>query len=215
MAVLEKHKRIYGRHAKAYESLMSIVGYDSALMGILTSMPLEILNNAKILDLGCGTGLATGPLTKRLPRAEITGLDFSEEMIKIYGSNFPNSRSIIGDFNDEKTFKQYPHGDSVKLQGSYFDLVVSTGALSEYGNLEKAIPFICSKLKKNGILVNIGVNGNPLSKITGFFWEYKTTARKKFLNACTEYGFKEVKRVRIPFRFFPNNYWRYIAKARK
>ncbi|MEK6948723.1 MAG: class I SAM-dependent methyltransferase [Nanoarchaeota archaeon] len=210
-----KHKRIYEKRAKAYELLMSIVGYNSALKGILANMPLEIKNNAKILDLGCGTGLATGPLAKKLPRAEITGLDFSEEMLKIYESNFPNSKLIIGDFNDEKTFRLYSSGDSVKLPNSYFDLIISTGALSEYGYLDKAIPFVYSKLKKNGVLINIGVNDTLLSKLTGFFWGYKTAGKKKFFGACRDCGFAEVKHIRIPFRFFPNNYWRYIAKARK
>lgn len=215
MPGLVKHKKLYNKRAKSYDFLMGIVRYPATLRAFLKFIASEMPKNSKILDLGCGTGLATRPLAKMLPKAEITGLDFSEGMIKIYESSFPNSKSVIGDFNDEKTFRAYPKGAIIKFPDSYFDLIISTGALSEYGDMNKVIPFIYRKLKKNGVLINIGVNDGPLSKITGFFWGYKTTGKKKFFKACREHGFAEVNHIRIPFRFFPNNYWRYIAKARK
>lgn len=209
-----KHKKLYDKRAKDYDFLMGIIGYNFALERILMQIPLEIPNDAKILDLGCGTGLASIPLLKRLPKSEIFGLDFSEEMIKKY-NNIRKTKSIVGDFNDEKTFRSFPNRQKIQLPDSYFDLIISTGALSEYGNLEEALPLVYSKLKNNGILMNVGINKNIVSDISGAFWQYKTPGRKNFMDACDRHGFKEVKRVNIPMQYFPNNYWRYIVKARK
>ena len=181
----------------------------------LGRISVEVPKNAKILDVGCGTGMSSLPLVKRFPEADVTGVDFSESMIKEYISNFPNAKAVIGDFNDDKTLRLYPLGESIAFPDSYFDIVISSGALSEYGNLKKAMPFIYSKIKKSGVLINVGINDGSLNKITGFFWKYSATGKKKLFEACKGQGFGDIEYFKIPLRFFPNNYRYYIIKATK
>ncbi len=181
----------------------------------LSRISVGISKNAKILDAGCGTGMSSGPLAKRFPEAEVTGIDFSENMIKEYSLNFPNAKAVIGDFNDDKTLRLYPGGEYASFPDSYFDIVISSGALSEYGNLKKAMPFIYSKIKKSGVLINVGIKDNPFNKITGFLWKYSATGKKKLFEACKEQGFRDIKYFKIPLRFFPNNIRYYIIKATK
>lgn len=194
---------------------MNIVRYPLTLKALLKSIPIEIPSNAKILDLGCGTGLATKPLEDRFPKGDITGLDFSEQMVKIYNLNFPNAKTVIGNFNDERTFRSYPSNKPIKFHDLYFDLIVSTGALSEYGKLNFVVPMIYKKLKKGGILINIGVNNNFFSKLVGVAWDYKTAGKKVFITACKNSGFLNIQKIVIPLKFFPNSYWRYVVKAKK
>ena len=214
MAPRAKHE-VYNSRAKSYDFLMNLVRYPQTLKFLLSRIPMEIPANAKILDLGCGTGLATQPLKKRFASAEITGIDFSMEMIVIYKRNFSSACAIAGDFNDESSFLLHPGNTKIGLPNSYFDLVISTGALSEYGKPENVMPFIRDKLKKKGILINIGVNKNFLSSLVGIVWRYSTIGKNGFIAQCRNFGFNDIKSIPIPLKFFPNNYWRYIAKARK
>ncbi|OGY79478.1 MAG: hypothetical protein A2550_04200, partial [Candidatus Jacksonbacteria bacterium RIFOXYD2_FULL_43_21] len=50
---------------------------------------------AKVLDLGCGPGIQAGELLKR--GYQVTGIDFSEEMIKRARGNVPGARFKVVD----------------------------------------------------------------------------------------------------------------------
>ena len=52
--------------------------------------------NAKILDLGCGSGYITNYLHNQNLNA--IGLDFSQEMINIAKTKFPNIEFLLDDF---------------------------------------------------------------------------------------------------------------------
>lgn len=56
---------------------------------------LTTFNGKKILDLGCGTGVVSKYLSNL--SYDVTGLDFSEEMIKISKLLDPKSKFITGD----------------------------------------------------------------------------------------------------------------------
>ena len=53
------------------------------------------LSGKKVLDVGCGAGQITDYLTQK--GFEVTGLDFSHELLKIAKRNFPNSKFILAD----------------------------------------------------------------------------------------------------------------------
>ncbi len=89
-------RRLYNRRACSYDRAMHKARYTPTLEALLASLALE--TPEKVLDLGCGTGLATKVLLKRFPYAEITGLDFSRKMLEIYREKFPHARTLFGDF---------------------------------------------------------------------------------------------------------------------
>lgn len=78
----------------------------------------SIKNNAKILDVGTGTGVLIKYLLNKDPR-EIVGVDFSENMIKMAKSKYSDSRvrfivSDIMEFNESGfdyifLYSVYPH----------------------------------------------------------------------------------------------------------
>ncbi|MBI2134719.1 methyltransferase domain-containing protein [Candidatus Woesearchaeota archaeon] len=210
----DKRRNLYDKRAKKYDALMSLVGYPQMLRYIIRTISLDLPENARILDLGCGTGLATAPLKKRFPKAEITGLDISKEMLKIC-IRMGNVKPVIGDFNDESSLRLFPGGRKFKLKSLYFDMAISTGALSEYGDPGIIIPLLHRVLKNKGIILNIGVNQNVLSRIVGYIWNYRNMAKEEFKGCCGKYGFINIKSIKIPLRFFPNNFWRYAVKAEK
>lgn len=205
MADALKIREIYNRRAKRYDKILSKLRYHATIGEILRSMSLNTNDGSKILDLGCGTGLATGVLKERFPKSEIIGFDYCEEMLNIYKKRFSEIETVIGDFNKGLNY----------FDSESFDLIVSTGAVSEYGDREKVIPFVYEILKNGGAFVNVGIKKNVMSLITRKVWHYKPMGKKDFISACNKAGFSDIEKIKISWDCFPTNITKFVIKARK
>ena len=58
----------------------------------------------KVIELGCGTGITTKALLQKFPDAEITGVDYAEEMLMLCEEKFPQVTLLHGDFNHRRFF---------------------------------------------------------------------------------------------------------------
>ncbi len=58
---------------------------------------ISTINPNKIIDLGCGPGNSTEILRQRWPKATVTGLDSSPEMINSCRKNYPDQEWILAD----------------------------------------------------------------------------------------------------------------------
>ena len=92
--------------------------------------------DAKILDLGCGTGLELESYFKLNPEAEITGIDLCEAMLKSLKKKFVNKKVniIVG------SYFRVPFGEEI------YDAAVSVESLHHFTKSEK-IP-LYNKLHK-------------------------------------------------------------------
>lgn len=64
--------------------------------GIVKKIPLAQDTTARIVEIGCGTGFNLRLLANRFPKAHLTGIDVSQEMLNIAEKNL---RSIRNDFD--------------------------------------------------------------------------------------------------------------------
>jgi putative AdoMet-dependent methyltransferase len=106
-----------------------------------------ILNNSKkstILDIGIGTGALSYELYKN--DYKITGIDFSEKMIKICKEKMPLAKMIQYDFS-----KGLPD----EINREKYDYIISTYAFHHLDDNEKIILIkkLLGKLNKNGLLI--------------------------------------------------------------
>lgn len=94
----------------------------------------------KILDLGCGTGVMSGPL-KETFGGEVLGLDLSSEMIKIAKQKYQGQEGI-----------SFQAGDFYEFEGTGFDLILIHNAYPHFLDVDA----LCNKandvLKEGGIL---------------------------------------------------------------
>jgi tRNA (cmo5U34)-methyltransferase len=67
----------------------------------------------RILDLGGGTGLSTSYLLERYPKARVTLLDFSEEMLSIARERFKDNSAIDFIVGDYRSFSPTEKFDAV------------------------------------------------------------------------------------------------------
>lgn len=205
----------YNKDASSYEKVMKWANYAQSMQQFLSDLDLKLPDRAKILDLGCGTGITTSVLRDKYPEVEIWGMDFSESMLKICHQKIPSAKLVQGSFNEPSGFKTFLEDKSFHFQPQSFDLVISTGALSEYGKLEKALPFVKSLLKESGILFDIGIKKGLIQWIQSKLWHFTPRGEKAFKEACKKAGFEKVDSVKIPARYFPTSLIKFAVKASK
>ena len=110
-------------------------GYDKHMMTNIqsaeefypfTARCLPMMPGAKILDLGCGTGLELGEYFTLNPRAKVTGIDLAAGMLRALEEKFParDVTLICGSYFDE------PFGEA-------FDGAVSVESLHHFTQAEK------------------------------------------------------------------------------
>lgn len=112
--ILDTYNQIATIYSEKYDSDTQ----DNNLLDIFIS---EIkIPNAKILDLGSGTGRTSGYIKSKNINFSIVGIDFSDKMLEISRKNFPSiefKKESIENFNAEKE-----SFDAVIAQSSLFHL---------------------------------------------------------------------------------------------
>jgi len=99
---------------------------------------IEVKNPHRILDIGCGPGNSTAALRDHWKEAEITGIDFSETMIKKARKDHPELQFMIGDA-----------GKDLSHLGE-FDLVFANASLQWIPDHENLIPRLFGMVRPNG-----------------------------------------------------------------
>ena len=136
---LNKH---YKNWANLYDIDMSSWGYAYPLQlnKILTNK-LRLKKTIKILDAGCGTGYVAEVLSK-LNYKNITGIDFSEEMLTIARSKKIYKKLMCQSLNEK-----------IELRSKQFELIICTGVLTSGHVGPSALHELVRILKPQGFFI--------------------------------------------------------------
>jgi ubiquinone/menaquinone biosynthesis C-methylase UbiE len=132
-------KDLYNKIAKKYNKNRSLASND------VTEFPkvIELIGNIKgkqILDLGCGIGKHSKEYIKK--GAQVTGIDASEEMIKI-------TKNVCEDKGDFFV----ANFEEVKFDKESFDLIVASFSIHYSNKLDYLFKQFHSWLKPNGRVI--------------------------------------------------------------
>ncbi len=114
------------------------------------------LADKRVLDAGCGKGRFARVMRERHPRADIWGLDISEEMLKFIPAGI---HRLAG------SMTALPVGDSA------FDAVYATESLEHAVEIERAVDELCRVLKPGGRLAIIDKNAEQWGRLETPPWE--------------------------------------------
>ena len=143
--MLEKMNEFFDKRLDGYDEHMMTNIESSDVFYPYTANCLPKTNGAKILDLGCGTGLELEHYFKINPSAKITGIDLTESMLNALRNKFTEKdlTLICGSYFD------VPFGKNT------FDAAVSVESLHHFTKKEK-IPLyakLCKALKDGGYFI--------------------------------------------------------------
>lgn len=139
--MLEKMDAFFEARLKGYDAHMleEIEGAREFYPFTASQLPQE--SGAKILDLGCGTGLELEFYFAMNPTAQVTGIDLSQGMLDALQRKFPgNSLNLIcGSYFDAPL-------------GSRYDGAVSVESLHHFTQTQKTSLYtkLCAALKEGG-----------------------------------------------------------------
>lgn len=134
-------KQFFNQRAKQWDT---ITKHDTEKIEYILSL-LHLKGNEKILDVGTGTGVLLPFYLKYLISGTITACDFSEKMIDVASSKFPNDtcakiKFIVSDVYD-------------LAYCSSFDVVMCYSCFPHFKDKKRALSILNNTLKPHGRLV--------------------------------------------------------------
>lgn len=82
---------------------------------------LDINSNTKLLDVGCGSGISSDF------NCDVTGIDPSEELLKIAEKKFPHAQFMLAE------------AEELPFENNSFDVVVSLTAIQNFKDIAKGL----------------------------------------------------------------------------
>lgn len=125
--MLEKMGEFFDARREGYEAHQLTAIEDAAVFYPFTAALLPRESGARVLDLGCGTGLELGYYFDLVPDARVTGVDLAPGMLQELRRKFPEKALtlILGSYFD------------VPLGEAAFDAAVSVEFLHHFTQAEK------------------------------------------------------------------------------
>ena len=147
---------------------------------------LDLAEDSKVLDMGCGTGWASRIVAKMIPDGEVVGIDFAKGMVekakqlisKDEAHNYGNLSFKIADM------------EYIPYQDDYFDCVICLESFSWYPNPAVALREIKRVLKPMGMLYVADVADSRLLHLILKVWKLFTPGLNKW-SIYSENQFKE------------------------
>lgn len=149
---MDKVRQHFDDEAAEFDSIIQriIPFYEQMLDALADTLTFGPEQEIRVLDLGCGTGSVGERVAKRFPRARITSLDFSDQMLDM-------AKRKLG----ESSSREYVCQDLQDFQDiDSFDAIVSSLALHHLetdDDKEKFYKVIHQALRENGVFVNADV----------------------------------------------------------
>lgn len=149
-------KEMFNSIATSYDKLNNIISFNmhsNIKKQAIGNLPLD--HKIKILDVCTGTGDIAIYFAKLLPCADIVGVDFSPEMLKIASIKAQNYKNI-----------NFMEGDALNLpfDDGEFDIAFISFGLRNLTDLEQGLKEMKRVTKQGGVISSL-----DMGKMKGFF----------------------------------------------
>lgn len=145
-------------------------GYDNDALRFFTASArhlaayLALTDDEHILDVATGTGNAALTIAKDLPRGQVTGIDFAENML----DRARRKQATWGIANAEFIEMDM---QAISFPDRHFDAAVSAFAIFFVENMEKQLAHIATKVKPGGRLIVTSFYETAFSPLVNIFFK--------------------------------------------
>ena len=163
MYKLEKMDDFFAARVDGYDEHMraTIEGADDFYAYTASLLPAD--TGARVLDLGCGTGLELEEYFRINPDAAVTGIDLSDAMLSALKNKFPDRRLNL-------------------IRGSYFDVPFGENAYDAAVSVESLHHFTAEQKESLYIRLHAALNKNGCFVLTDYFAESEEQEKELFRN---------------------------------
>jgi len=185
----EKRSKLWGSSIKSvlHKSLPDIFNehFHNWHLRIISST-IEKKENLRILDVGCGWGRLTIPIKEMFPDAQLTGLDISENYVRLYKEK-TGCEAFVATLED------------MPPELGEFDYIICVTVLMyvDDANLKKAVDNLFKHLKVGGKLILIENNwsGVPFQTAFGLLKLFRNKSKKDIETGGRTFKMGEIGRL--------------------
>jgi ubiquinone/menaquinone biosynthesis C-methylase UbiE len=150
------------------------------------------LNGKRVLDIGTGTGLLAMEIARSSPACQITGIDISEDMLKIAREN-----SLRQNLTERIAYQQ-ASAEALPFPDNSFDIVISSASLHLWNDPVKIFNEMARVTAPGGYCLvwdNLRVSAiNPFLSLAGRLMGMNQDQRRLWIKAVnSSYTAREVK----------------------
>jgi len=198
---------------------MKVLGYDRAIDRFVRNLDLIVPHEAKILDVGCGTGAIGLSLARRFPKSTLLSTDIDQRFLRHiaqrtrkHGFNGRVSFGISDITLPDKV--QYHDLTNASLPKGHFD-IVSSGAVIGYSkDQNQTLRTLLGLVSPNGHFIGLEMNQHFFGKMTSAKYNYPINSLDDLRSVIESEGF-DVETIPLSFRHFPANLTRVCLKAKR
>jgi len=162
--IIEKN---FSRYARYYDKYSAVQDRSALYL----SNQIKTDKTRSILDIGCGTGTYTKILSEKFPKAQITAVDISKDMLSI----------ARGKLRGRKVRFITLDGERLRLNKT-FDLITSNACFQWLENLDKTLQKYRKYLSEKGIITFSIFGPATFSELNSSLW--KVFGKDPQLSAC-------------------------------
>lgn len=162
-----------------YSSLLKLLGYERGIGRFIDKLELDCPEDARILDLGCGSGVVGLRLLERFPKATLFATDIEPNFLKAMLANarergIDESRITVGVADvSEPDMVALLDGTRMTLEPRSFDIVSVGGVLAYSKNAPESVLRLLNLIRPGGYLVNLEMNERPIGRFVAWIYSYR------------------------------------------
>jgi cyclopropane fatty-acyl-phospholipid synthase-like methyltransferase len=207
---------LYSERTQSYVRFVHFVRYPQGIRAYFFGSPL-LRSGLRILDAGCGTGIASLALREALLRRGLTpgsmhAFDLTPAMLERFRHTL-QERGLNGIAIEQADVLQ---PDALPAAWSNYDLIVSASML-EYlprARLGAGLSSLRSRLAEGGTFVLFITRRNWLTRpLIGRWWQSNLYKARELRQAFRGAGFASVTFRQFPARFRHLALWGYVVEA--
>ena len=185
----EKNKRFFDKFAKNYDRGIFKKYNEKRNKKIISNVNVQ--NNSKILDAGCGTGEVLRILSEihKNKILKLYGIDVSKNMLQVAKNKLKDKAKLKLISVEKANFKN-----------KSFDYIFSEDAFHHYFDYSLTMKNIYRMLKKNGKLIVADIDFGFIGNKIFHFLEpgnNKMHSKEEFKKLFQKYNFKSIKQIKL------------------